>query len=80
MNYLLMTTFLHAFAQPLVIHENIVFYKQNEVSITRSDWLFTFIIDIKPYENLIIRLTLDIQKAAHIATGLVDIYNEPKRC
>ena len=73
MKYLLMTTFLLAVAQSLVTHENIVFYKQNEISITRSDWLFTFIIDLKPYENLIVRLSLGVQRAAHIAIGLVNI-------
>ena len=62
---MLITTFLLAVAQSLVIHENIVFYKQNEVSITRSDWLFTFIIDLKPYENLIVRLSLDVQRHLH---------------
>ena len=75
-----MTTFLLAVVHPLVIHENIVFYKQNEVSITRSDWLLTFVIDLRPYENFIDKLSLDVHRASHIAEGLVDIYQEPKRC
>ena len=44
---LLISTFLLGVVHALVIHENIVFYKQNEVSITCSDWLLTFVIDLK---------------------------------
>ena len=79
MKQLLVSTFLLGVVHALVIHENIVFYKQNEVSITHSDWLLTFVIDLKPYENFLEKLSYDVQKASLITLHLVQIYKEPQR-
>ena len=43
---LLITCFLFGLTEALVINENVVFHKENEVAITGSKWLFTFVIDL----------------------------------
>ena len=59
---MLLTCLLFGLTEALVINENVVFHKENEVSITRSKWLFTFVIDLNPYENFLLSLALDIEK------------------
>ena len=40
----------------MLIRENVVFEKTNEVSTTRSNWLITFAIDLNPYQDLLNKL------------------------
>ena len=68
---LLITSFLLGMTEALVINENVVFHKENEVAITRSKWLFTFVRDLKPYENFLTRLAVDVENAAIISRNLV---------
>ena len=75
----LLTCLLFGLTEALVINENVVFHKENEVSITRSKWLFTFLIDLNPYENFLSSLALDIEKAAMVARNLIQIYDKPRR-
>ena len=37
----------------LIKHENVAFHKANKIALTRSKWFYTFIIDLKPYKNLL---------------------------
>ena len=48
---LLITCFLLGLMEALVTNENVVFHKENEVAITGSKWLFTFVIDLNPYKT-----------------------------
>ena len=75
---LLTTCFLFGLTETLVINQNVVFHKANEVSITRSRWLFTFIIDLNPYENFLTSLALDVENAAIVARNLVQVYDKPR--
>ena len=75
---MLLTCLLFGLTEALVINENVVFHKENEVSITRSKWLFTFVIDLNPYENFLLSLALDIEKAAIVAKNLIQIYDKPR--
>ena len=43
----------------LIIHENVAFHKANEIALTRSKYLFTFIIDLKPYETSYIGVRIE---------------------
>ena len=62
---------LFGLIEAFVINENVVFHKENEVSITRSKWLFTFVIDLNPYKNFLSRLALD--------RNLIQVYDNPRR-
>ena len=75
---LLNTCFLLGLTEVLVINENVVFHKENEVAITRSKWLFTFMIDLNPYENFLTRLAIDVENAAIVARNLVQVYDTPR--
>ena len=74
---LLFTCFLLGLTEVLVIYEN-VFHKENEVAITRSQWLFTFVIDLNPYENFLTRLAIDVENAAIVTRNLVKLYHTPR--
>ena len=71
----LITCFLLALIEALVINGNVVSHKENVVSITRSKWLFTFVIDLNPYDNFIMRLAVDVENAAIVARHLVQHYD-----
>ena len=75
---LLITCFLPGLMEALVINENIIFHKDNEVAITRSKWLFTFVVDLNPYENFLMRLAVDVENAAIVARNLVQFYDTPR--
>ena len=48
------------------------------MAITRSKWLFTFVMDLNPYENFLIRLAIDVENAAIVARNLVQLYDTPR--
>ena len=77
MNFLI-TCFLLGLKEALLINENVIFHKENEVAITRSKWLFTFVIDLNPYKNFITRLAIDVENAAIVARNLVQCYDTPR--
>ena len=72
---LLITCLLLGLTEVLVINENVVFHKENEVAIIRSKWLFTFVIDLNPYKNFIMRLAIDVENATIVARNLVHLYD-----
>ena len=74
---LLSTCFLLDLTEALVVNEN-VFYKENEVAIIRSKWLFTFVIDLNPYEKFLTRLAIDGENATIVARNLVQLYDTPR--
>ena len=51
MNFTVLFTLFSWLILALLIHKNVAFHKANEIALTRSKWLSTFIIDLKPYEN-----------------------------
>ena len=75
---LLITCFLLGLTEALVVNENVVFHKENEVAITRSKWLYTLVIDLNPYENFLTRLAVDVENAAIVARNLVQLYDTPR--
>ena len=48
-----------------MVDEN-VFYKPNGIALTKSKYLSTFIIYLKPYDCFLTRLSQDVEKA-HVA-------------
>ena len=51
MHFIVLFTLFSQLTPALIIHENVTFYEVNEIALTRSKWLSTFIIDLKPYDN-----------------------------
>lgn len=47
-------------AYPIIVQENVVFKKTHDISITQSQWLITFVIDLVPYEQFLNELAGDI--------------------
>ena len=55
------------------------FHKSNEIALTRFKWLSTFIIDLKPYENFLNRLSEDLGKARIAAHSIEQFYDFPSK-
>ena len=45
--------FLAAKSKSIRQFDNVLFHKVNSVSTTRSQWLFTFLVDLEPYINFV---------------------------
>ena len=76
---LLITCFLLGLMEALAIYENVVFHKENEVAITGCKWLFTYVIDLNPYENFLTRLAIDVENISIVAGNLVQFYDTPSQ-
>ena len=61
----------------LIIHKNVAFHKANEIDITRSKWLSSFIINLKPYENIWNKLSEDLGKFKITAESTEKFYDFP---
>ena len=72
---LLITCFLLGLMEAIVINEKVVFHKENEMAITSSKWLFTFVIHLNPYENFPTRLAVDVEDGTIVARNLVQFYD-----
>ena len=51
MKLLVIITLLVGFTRSLIVKDNVVFYKTNDVSTTRAKWLVTFVLDLYPYSQ-----------------------------
>ena len=71
MYFLGLFALLSGLTQTLIAYENVAFHKTNEVALSRSKWLSTFVIDVKPYEKILSKLSDDLKKAG-IAAHTVD--------
>ena len=74
-------TFLTIFAligytSCLVVHENVVFHKTNEVSFNHARWLVTFIHDLRPFEVFINKISKDLESSNEIMLTLTEWYRQ----
>lgn len=53
---------LYGLSESVIVKKNVIFQKINEVTTTRSRWLVTFVIDVKPYEQFLSNLESDFVK------------------
>lgn len=60
----------------LIIHENVVFHKTNEISSNHARWLVTFIHDLRPYEVFIDKINKDLQVTHDVMTAMTDWYRQ----
>lgn len=63
----------------VLVRENVVFRKVNEVAATRSRWLATFVIDMQPINSFFRRVSTDIQDTFSAVTTLQARYNNLQR-
>ncbi|CAG2205199.1 unnamed protein product [Mytilus edulis] len=70
-------TLLFGFGELAFISDNIVFDKVNTVTTTRSKWLVTFIIDLKPFEGFLNRISHDMVKSSALAQTVLRRYEQP---
>lgn len=74
MNQLAIITLLVGLTRALVVKDNVIFYKTNDVSTTRAKWLLTFVLDIYPYSQFIELYKEDINNAAIFAETAAAYY------
>ena len=79
MYFLVLFTLLSGLTQTLIVYENVAFHKTNEVAITRSKWLATFVIDLKCDENVLSKLSDDLRKADIAAHTVDQLYKSPSK-
>ena len=77
MHFIAWFTLFSGLKPALVICENMAFHKANEIAISRSKWLSTFIIDLKPYQNFLNKLSENLGKARIIVHSIEQFYDFP---
>ena len=79
MNFLVLFTLLSELTQALIVCENVAFHMNNEIALTRSKWLITFVIDLKPYKNFLTKLSNELDKARTAAHTIDQFYEAPSK-
>ena len=74
-----MFTQFYGLTLELIICENVVFHKANEIALTRSKWLSTLMTDLKPYENFLNKFSEDVGKARITAHCIEQFYGFPSK-
>ena len=68
-------TLFYKLTYAIIVHENVAFHKAHEISLTRSKWLSTFVIDTKPYDNFLDILSQDLRNAQIAANSIQNFYD-----
>lgn len=61
-----------------IIHENVLFYKDGEMSLSSSRWILTLVLDIGVYKNFIGKLTADLKMAKNLTVWMSKHYSSDK--
>ena len=77
MTVLVFLTLLFTLSNSAFISENVVFDKVTTITTTRSRWLVTFVIDLKPFELFINRLFSDILQSSSLAQEILRRCDRP---
>lgn len=77
MTVLVFLNLLFTLSNSAFISENVVFDEVTTITITRSMWLVTFVIDLKPFELFINRLYSDILQSSSLAQDVLSRYDRP---
>ena len=70
--------FLITGAAGTIMHENVLLHKMGDFSMSRSNWLVSFVINLGIYERFLDKLTQDINKVAIVTNGLLDAADTPR--
>ena len=63
----------------IIIHENAIFHKVNEITTTRARWLVTFVQDQSPFEYFVAHVSADIDDVVNITEAIIDHNDGPKQ-
>lgn len=77
--HLLISLLLVSYAFGVVIHENVIFHKVNEITTTRARWLVTFVQDLSPFRLFLARVSADIDGVANVTDAIIRHYRGPKQ-
>ena len=61
-----------------IIHENVLFYKEGEISLSSFRWILTLVLDIGVYERFIDKLTSDLKMAKNLIVWMSKHYSSDK--
>lgn len=53
------------------VAENVVFEKRQEISVVRSNWMFSFYTDLKSYQGYLGRINMNIQRTETLLGNLI---------
>ena len=71
---LLILLSLIGYAVGVIIHENIVFQKVNNITSTRARWLISFVQDLRPFRYFLTRVAADIDQVAEMTDAMIRHY------
>lgn len=77
--YLPVLLYMVGYADGVIVYENAVFQKVNEITTTRARWLVTFVHDLSPFKHFLAHVSADINSAANITDAIIDHYDGPKQ-
>ena len=63
----------------VIIHENVIFHKENEITTTRARWLVSFVQDLSPLKYFLQGIAADIELASNITDEILGHYDGPKQ-
>ena len=61
----------------VIINENVIFQKTNDITVTHAKWLASFVIDLEPFNAFLAKLAEDIDTAAVTAECIINKYRDP---
>lgn len=70
----LMAITMLSYTSGLVINENVVFHKTNEVYANNAQWTVTFVHDLRPYKTYVNKIKNDLDTTHEIINHMIDYY------
>lgn len=70
---------LFGITSSILISENVIFQTTNDISITHTNWLASFVIDLEPFNHFLIKLEKDIDTALMTADIILSKYGQPDK-
>ena len=67
-----MVTFLLSITEAVLINENVIFQKTNDVTTSRVKWLASFVINLQPFGQFLDKVAEDIEVATVTADCIVN--------
>ena len=63
----------------VIINENVIFQKTNDITVTHAKWLASFVIDLEPFNAFLAKLAEGIDTAAVTAECIINKYRDPEQ-
>ena len=70
------TLLLFGLSNAIEIREGVVFNKVNDIILSRSRWLMTFIVDLDSYKTFLDKISVDIENANGLAVIMSERYTK----